>query len=50
MPSVRFVFVGDNKFNAASDWVSELLQQFASELNRSKRQLFLVISISAKGY
>jgi hypothetical protein len=43
-------FVADNKPHAVSDWVSELLQQFASELNLWKRQLFLFISINAKEY
>jgi len=44
MPSVRFFFLGDNKLSAVSDGALELLQQNVSDLNRSKRQLFLSIS------
>ena len=48
MPSVRFAFVGDNKLSVVSDGVLELLQQITSDLNRSKRQLFLRVSTTGK--
>lgn len=50
IPSVSFACVGDNGPIVVSDGVLELLQQIASDLNRSKRQLFLRISTTDKEY
>jgi len=42
-----FVFVDNELISRVSDRAPELLHQIAGDLNKSKRQIFLIISISA---